>query len=105
VFDPVGRGTAGRATRARRARRQPARIVRYQSSHGDVDARSPRAAAVVEGVYRLNLSPRCCLETWSRIAEWDAQGGSRCGPPRRCPSSTSGELAGALGITGDRRPP
>src|SRR5437660_1732367 len=75
--------------------------VRYQFSHGDVDRAFAEAAAVVEGVYRLNFVTTCCLETMVAVAEWDAQGGLTIWSTTQVPFLYQRELAQALGITGD----
>ena len=45
--------------------------LRYQFTHGDVDAAFAAAAAVVEGEYRLHFVTPACLETMVAIADWE----------------------------------
>jgi len=44
------------------------------------------AAGSVGGVYRLTSSPRAVWRPWSPRGVGTRRAGSRCGPPRRCPS-------------------
>ena len=101
VFDPVAAARPG-APRVHEERADNLTDLRYQFSHGDVDRAFAEAAAVVEGVYRLNFVTTCCLETMVAIAEWDAQGGLTMWSTTQVPFLYQRELAGALGITGDR---
>jgi len=101
VFDPVAAARPG-APRVHDERADNLTDLRYQFSHGDVDRAFAEAAAVVEGVYRLNFVTTCCLETMVAIAEWDAQGGLTMWSTTQVPFLYQRELAGALGITGDR---
>jgi xanthine dehydrogenase molybdenum-binding subunit len=80
--------------------------LRYQFTHGDVDAAFAGAAAVVEGEYRLSYVTTACLGTMAAIAAW--------GPPEspdatltmwsttQVPFLYQRDLAEALGVTGDR---
>ena len=101
VFDPVAAARPG-APRVHDERADNLTDLRYQFSHGDVDRAFAEAAAVVEGVYRLNFVTTCCLETMVAIAEWDAQGGLTMWSTTQVPFLYQRELARALGITGDR---
>lgn len=76
--------------------------LRYQFSHGDVDAAFAEAAVVVEGEYRLNFVTPACLGTMIAIAEWDPEGRLTMWSTTQVPFLYQRDLAGALGITGDR---
>ena len=76
--------------------------LRYQFSHGDVDGAFGEAAVVVEGEYRLNYVTPACLGTMVAIAEWDPQGALTMWSTTQVPFLYQRDLAGALGITGDR---
>jgi xanthine dehydrogenase molybdenum-binding subunit len=76
--------------------------LRYQFSHGDVDRAFAEAAAVVEGEYRLNFVTPACLETMIAIADWDSEGRLTMWSTTQVPFLYQRDLAGALGITGDR---
>ncbi len=76
--------------------------LRYQFSHGDVDAAFAEAAVVVEGSYRLNFVTPACLGTMVAIAEWDAEDRLTMWSTTQVPFLYQRDLAGALGITGDR---
>jgi xanthine dehydrogenase molybdenum-binding subunit len=76
--------------------------LRYQFSHGDVDGAFAAAAAVVEGEYRLNFVTPACLGTMVAIAEWDLQDALTMWSTTQVPFLYQRDLAGALGITGDR---
>ncbi len=101
VFDPRESMRPG-APRVHDERPDNLTDLRYQFSHGDVDRAFAEAAAVVEGVYRLNFVTTCCLETMVAVAEWDAQGGLTMWSTTQVPFLYQRELARALGITGDR---
>ena len=101
VFDPTDALRPG-APRVHDERDDNHTDLRYQFSHGDVDRAFADAAAVVEGTYRLNFVTTCCLETMVAIAEWDLQGGLTMWSTTQVPFLYQRELAGALGITGDR---
>jgi CO/xanthine dehydrogenase Mo-binding subunit len=76
--------------------------LRYQFSHGDVDAAFAQAAAVVEDTYRLNFVTTACLGTMVAIADWDAEGRLTMWSTTQVPFLYQRELATALGIGGDR---
>ena len=101
VFDPRESVRPG-APRVHDERADNLTDLRYQFSHGDVDRAFAEAAAVVEGVYRLNFVTTCCLETMVALADWDAQGGLTMWSTTQVPFLYQRELAQALGITGDR---
>ena len=76
--------------------------LRYQFTHGDVDRAFAEAAVVVEGEYRLNFVTPACLGTMVAIADWDLQGALTMWSTTQVPFLYQRDLAGALGITGDR---
>src|SRR5688500_5890427 len=76
--------------------------LRYQFTHGDVDAAFAQAAAVVEDTYRLNFVTTVCLGTMVAIADWDAEGRLTMWSTTQVPFLYQRELAMALGIGGDR---
>jgi CO/xanthine dehydrogenase Mo-binding subunit len=76
--------------------------LRYQFAHGDVDRAFHDAAAMVEGEYRLNFVTPACLGTMVAIADWDAQGRLTVWSTTQVPFLYQRDLAGALGISGDR---
>ena len=76
--------------------------LRYQFSHGDVDRAFAEAAAVVEGEYRLPFVTPACLGTMVAIADWDPEGRLTMWSTTQVPFLYQRDLAGALGITGDR---
>jgi CO/xanthine dehydrogenase Mo-binding subunit len=76
--------------------------LRYQFVHGDVDRAFHDAAAMVEGEYRLNFVTPACLGTMVAIADWDAQGRLTLWSTTQVPFLYQRDLAGALGISGDR---
>jgi xanthine dehydrogenase molybdenum-binding subunit len=76
--------------------------LRYQFTHGDVDRAFAEAAVVVEGEYRLNFVTPACLGTMVAIADWDLQGALTMWSATQVPFLYQRDLAGALGITGDR---
>jgi CO/xanthine dehydrogenase Mo-binding subunit len=76
--------------------------LRYQFSHGDVDRALADADAVVEGEYRLNFVTPACLGTMVAIADWDLEGRLTMWSTTQVPFLYQRDLAGALGITGDR---
>jgi CO/xanthine dehydrogenase Mo-binding subunit len=76
--------------------------LRYQFTHGDVDRALREAAAVVEGEYRLNFVTPACLGTMVAIADWDLQGRLTIWSTTQVPFLYQRDLAGALGMTGDR---
>ncbi|HTO12298.1 MAG TPA: xanthine dehydrogenase family protein molybdopterin-binding subunit [Candidatus Binatia bacterium] len=76
--------------------------LRYQFSHGDVDAAFAAAAVVAEGEYRLNFVTPACLGTMVAIAEWDLHGALTMWSTTQVPFLYQRDLAHALGITGDR---
>jgi xanthine dehydrogenase molybdenum-binding subunit len=76
--------------------------LRYQFAHGDVDAAFARAAAVVEGSYRLNYVTTACLGTMAAIASWSPDGSLTMWSTTQVPFLYQRDLAEALGVTGDR---
>jgi xanthine dehydrogenase molybdenum-binding subunit len=76
--------------------------LRYQFTHGDVDRAFAAAAVTVEGEYRLNFVTPACLGTMVAIADWDPQGNVTMWSTTQVPFLYQRDLAGALGITGDR---
>jgi xanthine dehydrogenase molybdenum-binding subunit len=76
--------------------------LRYQFTHGDVDRAFHDAAATVEGEFRLNFVTPACLGTMVAIADWDAQGRLTLWSTTQVPFLYQRDLAGALGISGDR---
>ena len=76
--------------------------LRYQFTHGDVDAAFAEAAVVVEDEYRLNFVTPACLGTMVAIADWDAQDALTMWSTTQVPFLYQRDLAQALGITGDR---
>jgi len=76
--------------------------IRFQFAHGDVERAFADAAVVVEGEYRLSFVTPACLGTMVAIAEWDAQDGLTMWSTTQVPFLYQRDLAGALGITGDR---
>lgn len=76
--------------------------LRYQFTHGDVDAAFAAAAAVAEGEYRLNFVTPACLGTMVAVAEWDPAGRLTMWSTTQVPFLYQRELAAALGIGGER---
>jgi xanthine dehydrogenase molybdenum-binding subunit len=76
--------------------------LRYQFTHGDVDAAFAGAAAVVEGTYRLNYVTTACMGTMAAIASWSPDGGLTMWSTTQVPFLYQRDLAEALGVTGDR---
>jgi CO/xanthine dehydrogenase Mo-binding subunit len=76
--------------------------LRYQFAHGDVDGAFARAAAVVEATYRLNFVTTACLGTMVAIADWDPAGRLTMYSTTQVPFLYQRDLAGALGLPGDR---
>jgi CO/xanthine dehydrogenase Mo-binding subunit len=76
--------------------------LRYAFAHGDVDAAFARAAVAVEDVYRLNFVTPACLGTMVALADWDTDGRLTMWSTTQVPFLYQRDLAGALGITGDR---
>jgi CO/xanthine dehydrogenase Mo-binding subunit len=76
--------------------------LRYQFTHGDVDQAFARAAAVVEGSYRLNYVTTACMGTMAAIASWSPEGGLTMWSTTQVPFLYQRDLAETLGITGDR---
>jgi CO/xanthine dehydrogenase Mo-binding subunit len=101
VFDPEAALRPG-APRVHDERATNLTDLRYQFSHGDVDAAFAAAAAVVEGEYRLNFVTPACLGTMVAIAEWDLQGALTMWSTTQVPFLYQRDLAASLGITGDR---
>jgi len=101
VFDPEEALGPG-APRVHDERADNATDLRYQFSHGDVDGAFARAAAVVEGTYRLNFVTTACLGTMVAIADWDSEGRLTMWSTTQVPFLYQRDLAGALGIPGER---
>jgi CO/xanthine dehydrogenase Mo-binding subunit len=76
--------------------------LRYQFSHGDVDAAFAQAAVVVEGSYRLNYVTTACLGTMAALAAWNPDGTLSMWSTTQVPFLYQRDLAEAVGITGDR---
>ena len=76
--------------------------LRYQFTHGDVDAAFAEAAAVVEGTYRLNYVTTACLGTMAAIASWSQDDSLTMWSTTQVPFLYQRDLAEALGVTGDR---
>jgi CO/xanthine dehydrogenase Mo-binding subunit len=76
--------------------------LRYQFTHGDVDAAFSRAAAVAEGTYRLPYVTTACLGTMAAAAAWGPDGSLTMWTTTQVPFLYQRELAEALGVTGDR---
>jgi CO/xanthine dehydrogenase Mo-binding subunit len=76
--------------------------LRYQFTHGDVDAAFADAAAVVEGTYQLNYVTTACLGTMAALASWSPDGGLTMWSTTQVPFLYQRDLAEALGVTGDR---
>lgn len=76
--------------------------LRYQFTHGDVDAAFAAAVAVVEGTYRLDFVTTACLGTMVAIADWDPGGHLTMWSTTQVPFLYQRELANALGVPGDR---
>ena len=76
--------------------------LRYQFSHGDVDGAFARAAVIVEDIYQVNFVTPACLGTMVAMADWDAEGRLTMWSTTQVPFLYQRDLAGALGITGDR---
>jgi CO/xanthine dehydrogenase Mo-binding subunit len=76
--------------------------LRYQFTHGDVDAALARAAVVVEDTYRLNFVTPACLGTMVAMADWDTDGRLTMWSTTQVPFLYQRDLAAALGIGGDR---
>ncbi len=101
VFDPESALGAG-APLVHEGRESNRADLRYQFSHGDVDEAFARAAAIVEGTYRLNYVTTACLGTMVAAAAWAPDGGLTMWSTTQVPFLYQRELAEALGITGDR---
>jgi xanthine dehydrogenase molybdenum-binding subunit len=101
VFDPVAAAAPG-APRVHGALPSNLAPLRYQFSHGDVDRAFREAAAVVESEYRLNFVTPACLGTMVAIADWDLEDRLTMWSTTQVPFLYQRDLAGALGITGDR---
>ena len=101
VFDPLAATEPG-APLVHEALPSNLTALRYQFTHGDVDAAFAGAAAVVEGEYRLNFVTPACLGTMVAIADWDLQGSLTMWSTTQVPFLYQRDLAQALGITGDR---
>jgi xanthine dehydrogenase molybdenum-binding subunit len=76
--------------------------LRYQFTHGDVDAAFARAAATVEDTYRLDFVTPACLGTMVAIADWDAEERLTMWSTTQVPFLYQRDLAAALRIGGDR---
>ncbi|MBI1736072.1 MAG: molybdopterin-dependent oxidoreductase [Candidatus Rokubacteria bacterium] len=76
--------------------------LRYQFTHGDVDRGFAEAAAVVEDTYTLPFVNVACLGTMVAIAEWDAEDRVTMWSTTQVPFLYQRDLAGALGVGGDR---
>ena len=101
VFDPEAAARPG-APLVHAERATNLTDLRYQFSHGDVEAAFAEAAVVVEGEYRLDFVTPACLGTMVAIAEWDLHDSLTMWSTTQVPFLYQRDLAGALGITGDR---
>ena len=101
VFDPVAAVRPG-APLVHERRPTNHTDLRYQFSHGDVEAAFAAAAAVVEGEYRLNFVTPACLGTMVAIADWDLEDRLTMWSTTQVPFLYQRDLAQALGTTGDR---
>ena len=101
VFDPLAAAEPG-APLVHDEMATNLTALRYQFTHGDVDGAFAAAAVVVEGEYRLNFVTPACLGTMVAIADWDVQGQLTMWSTTQVPFLYQRDLAGALGITGDR---
>ena len=101
MFDPAS-ALADGAPLVHEGRESNRADLRYQFSHGDVDGAFARAAAIVEGTYRLNYVTTACLGTMVAAAAWAPDGGLTMWSTTQVPFLYQRELADALGITGDR---
>ena len=100
VFDPEAAARPG-APLVHAERATNLTDLRYQFSHGDVDAAFAEAAAVVEGEYRLDFVTPACLGTMVAIAEWDLHDNLTMWSTTQVPFLYQRDLAQALGTTGD----
>ena len=101
VFDPLAAAEPG-APLVHDEMATNLTALRYQFTHGDVDGAFATAAVVVEGEYRLNFVTPACLGTMVAIADWDPHGQLTMWSTTQAPFLYQRDLAGALGITGDR---
>ena len=101
VFDPEAALRPG-APLVHEGRPSNLTDLRYQFSHGDVDAAFADADATVEGEYRLNFVTPACLGTMVAIADWDAEDRLTMWSTTQVPFLYQRDLAGALGMSGDR---
>jgi len=101
VFDPEAAARPG-APLVHAERATNLTDLRYQFSHGDVDAAFAEAAVVVDGEYRLDFVTPACLGTMVAIAEWDLHESLTMWSTTQVPFLYQRDLAQALGITGDR---
>jgi CO/xanthine dehydrogenase Mo-binding subunit len=101
VFDPEAALRPG-APLVHEGRPSNLTDLRYQFSHGDVDGAFADADATVEGEYRLNFVTPACLGTMVAIADWDAEDRLTMWSTTQVPFLYQRDLAGALGIGGDR---
>jgi CO/xanthine dehydrogenase Mo-binding subunit len=101
VFDPEAAVRPG-APLVHEERASNLTDLRYQFSHGDVDAAFAEAAVVVAGQYRLNFVTPACLGTMVAIAEWDLADRLTMWSTTQVPFLYQRDLAQALGMTGDR---
>jgi len=105
VFDPDAALRAG-APLVHEERGSNLVNLRYQFTHGDVDAAFAAAPVVVEGEYRLNYVTTACLGTMVAIAAWGPAGSPEAAltmwSTTQVPFLYQRDLAEALGITGDR---
>jgi len=101
VFDPEAALRPG-APLVHEGRPSNLTDLRYQFSHGDVDAAFADADATVEGEYRLNFVTPACLGTMVAIADWDSEDRLTMWSTTQVPFLYQRDLAGALGMSGDR---
>ena len=101
VFDPEAALRPG-APLVHEGRPSNLTDLRYQFGHGDVDGAFADADATVEGEYRLNFVTPACLGTMVAIADWDAEDRLTMWSTTQVPFLYQRDLAGALGIGGER---
>ncbi len=101
VFDPLGALAPG-APLVHEELGTNQHHLRYAFAHGDVDSAFAEAAAVVEDTYRLGFVTQACLGTMVAVADWDPGGALTMWTTTQVPFLYQRDLAGALGITGDR---
>ncbi len=100
-FDPEAALAPG-APRVHASRPDNLTPLRFQFSHGDVDAAFAVADVSVEAEYRLDFVTPACLGTMVAVAEWDLDDALTMWSTTQVPFLYQRDLAAALGIGGDR---